>query len=89
MKRLVLTLAFLAAFTFGGVAQNVWKPLNCNTFFLGADADGSIFAMAGYGGLIRSQDEGETWTQVLDYYMRNFMTISPDGRIFARHCRPL
>ena len=82
MKRLVLTLAILAGFALGGVAQNVWKPLNCNTYFLGADADGSLFAMAGYGGLIRSQDEGETWTQVLDYYMRNFMTISPDGRIF-------
>ena len=82
MKRLVLTLAILAGFALGGVTQNVWKPLNCNTYFLGADADGNIFAMAGYGGLIRSQDEGETWTQVLDYYMRNFMTISPDGRIF-------
>ena len=82
MKRLVLTLVILAGFVLGGVAQNVWKPLNCNTYFLGADADGSLFAMAGYSGLIRSQDEGETWTQVLDYYMRNFMTISPDGRIF-------
>ena len=83
MKRLVLTLAVLATFALGGAAQNVWKPLNCNTYFLGADSDGNLFAMAGYGGLIRSQDEGETWAQVLDYYMRDFMTTSPEGRIFV------
>ena len=82
MKKLALTLAICLGCMGILGAQNVWKPLNCNTYFLGADADGSLFAMAGYGGLIRSQDEGETWTQVLDYYMRNFMTISPDGRIF-------
>ena len=42
MKRLVLTLAILAGFALGGVAQNVWKPLNCNTYFLGADSYGNL-----------------------------------------------
>ena len=82
MKRLVLTLAILLAFALGGVAQNIWKPLNCNAYFLGADSEGNLFAMAGYGGLIRSQDEGNTWTQVNDYYMQMFMAFSPNGRLF-------
>ena len=63
-------------------AQNVWKPLNCNAYFLGADSEGNLFAMAGYGGLIRSQDEGATWMQVNDYYMCTFMAFSPNGRLF-------
>ena len=82
MKRLVLTLAiYLGCVGILG-AQNVWKPLNCNTYCLGADSEGNLFAMAGYGGLIRSQDEGNTWTQVNDYYMQMFMAFSPNGRLF-------
>lgn len=64
-------------------AQNVWKPMNCHNYFLGADSEGNLFAMGGYSGLLRSQDEGETWTPVLGYYMRNVMAFSPGGRIFA------
>ena len=64
-------------------AQNVWKPMNCHSYFLGADSEGNLFAMGGYSGLLRSQDEGETWTSVLGYYMRNVMAFSPNGRIFA------
>ena len=64
-------------------AQNVWKPMNCHSYFLGADSEGNLFAMGGYSGLLRSQDEGETWTPVLGYYMRNMMAFSPNGRIFA------
>ena len=82
MKRLVLTLAVLLAFALGCEAQNIWKPLNCNNYFLGADSESNLFAMAGYGGLIRSQDEGDTWTQVNDYYMCTFMAFSPNGRLF-------
>ena len=82
MKRLVLTLSVLLSFALGGVAQNIWKPLNCNACFLSADSEGNLFAMAGYGGLIRSQDEGATWMQVNDYYMCTFMAFSPNGRLF-------
>lgn len=64
-------------------AQNVWKPMNCHNYLLGADSEGNLFAMGGYSGLLRSQDEGETWTPVLGYYMRNVMAFSPGGRIFA------
>jgi hypothetical protein len=64
-------------------AQNVWKPMNCHSFFYGADSEGNLFAMGGYSGLLRSQDEGETWTPVLGYYMRTVMAFSPGGRIFA------
>ena len=64
-------------------AQNVWKPMNCHNYFLGADSEGNLFAMGGYSGLLRSQDEGETWTPILGYYMRNVMAFSPGGRIFA------
>ena len=83
MKRLVLTLAISLAFAFGGVAQNVWKPLNCSNYYLAVDTDGNLFAFDEYNHLVRSQDEGETWTQVLDVSMRGFMGISPEGRIFA------
>ena len=83
MRRLVLTLAILAGFALGGVAQNVWKPLNCSNYYLAVDTDGNLFAFDEYNHLMRSQDEGETWTQVLDVSMRGFMGISPEGRIFA------
>ena len=29
-------------------AQNVWKPMNCHNYFLGADSEGNLFAMGGY-----------------------------------------
>ena len=83
MKRLVLTLAILLGIALGGVAQNVWKPLNCSNYYLAVDTDGNLIAFDEYNHLVRSQDEGETWTQVLDVSMRGFMGISPEGRIFA------
>ena len=61
MRRLVLTLAILAGFALGGVAQNVWKTIGMEGEFLGVSADGSIFSNWGYSGLHRSQDEGATW----------------------------
>ena len=64
MKRLVLTLAIMVVFALGGMAQNIWKPIN-GTRFLGAGPDGSIFAYGENGTLARSQDEGETWQIVL------------------------
>ena len=82
MKRLVLTLAICLGCMGILGAQNVWKPLNCNAYFLGADSESNLFAMAGYSGLIRSQDEGATWMQVNDYYMCTFMAFSPNGRLF-------
>lgn len=83
MKK-ILSIIIVCFSLFGMLtAQNVWKPMNCHSFFLGADSEGNLFAMAGYSGLERSQDEGETWTPVLGYYMRNVMAFSPGGRIFA------
>ena len=82
MKKFLSILAICLSLLTSLPAQNVWKPLNCNAYFLGADSEGNLFAMAGYGGLIRSHDEGVTWMQVNDYYMQMFMAFSPNGRLF-------
>ena len=87
MKRLVLTLAILAGFALGGVAQNIWKPIN-GTGIMGASPDGSIFAYGEYGTLSRSQDDGETWQIVLGqetgftgHINSSCFAVSPEGRI--------
>jgi len=83
MKRLVLTLTILAGFALGGVAQNVWKPINIPGTLKGVAANGDLFI--GETGIQRSQDEGQTWQIVLEgtYYNGNDgFTISPNGRIF-------
>ncbi len=85
MKRLVLTLVILATFTLGGVAQNVWKPIDMNGEFLGVSADGSIFSNWGYSGLHRSQDEGATWelNYDLSYVNSKHFIINDNDRIFV------
>ena len=87
MKRLVLTLAILAGIALGGVAQNIWKPIN-GTGLLGVGSDGSIYAYGEYGTLSRSQDEGETWQIVLGqetgftgHINSSCFAVSPEGRI--------
>ena len=83
MKRLILTLAILAGFALGGMAQNVWKPINIPGTLKGVAANGDLFI--GETGIQRSQDEGETWQIVLEgtYYNGNDgFTISPNGRVF-------
>ena len=84
MKRLVLTLAILAGFALGGVAQNVWKTIGMEGEFLGASADGSIFSNWGYSGFHRSQDEGATWelNYDLSYVSPNHFLVSENNRIF-------
>ena len=73
----------MAGFVLGGVAQNVWKPINIPGTLKGVAANGDLFI--GETGIQRSQDEGETWQVVLEgtYYNGNDgFTISPNGRIF-------
>ena len=84
MKRLVLTLAILAGFALGGVAQNVWKTIGMEGEFLGVSADGSIFSNWGYSGLHRSQDEGATWelNYDLSYVNSKHFIINDNDRIF-------
>ena len=84
MKRLVLTLAILAGFVLGGVAQNVWKTIGMEGEFLGVSADGSIFSNWGYSGLHRSQDEGATWelNYDLSYVNSKHFIINDNDRIF-------
>ncbi len=83
MKRLALTLVIcLGCMSILG-AQNVWKPITCDTPLLGAASNGDLFAMAGYSGLLRSQNEGETWEQVNGNYMHQCIAFSPQGRIFV------
>ena len=66
MKRLVLTLAIcLGCLGILEAQENIWKPINCNSPLLGAASNGDLYAMGGYSGLLRSQDEGETWQVVL------------------------
>ena len=87
MKRLVLTLAIMVVFALGGMAQNIWKPIN-GTGIIGAAPDGSIFAYGEYGALSRSQDDGETWQIVLGqetgfigHINSSCFAVSPEGRI--------
>ena len=84
MKRLVLTIAILAGFALGGVAQNVWKTIGMEGDFLGVSADGSIFSNWGYSGFHRSQDEGATWelNYNLSYVSSNHFLVSENNRIF-------
>ena len=83
MKRLVLTLSVLLGLALGGVAQNVWKPIEMEGVFLGVSADGSIFSNCGYSGLHRSQDEGATWELNYDTYVSSsHFTINDNNRIF-------
>ena len=95
MKRLVLTLAISLAFALGGMAQNIWKPIDVSAVFLGAAPDGSLYFNCGYSGIGRSQDEGETYQIVLgyetgnDYYFNEYcFNVSPEGRIFVFEDNP-
>ena len=84
MKRIVLTLVIcLGCMGILGAQDNIWKPITCDTPLLGAASNGNLFAMAGYSGLLRSQDEGETWEQVNGNYMHQCIAFSPQGRIFV------
>ena len=69
-------------------AQNVWKPISSNSPILGAASNGDLYAMGGYSGLLRSQDEGETWQVVLGYetgfsgyFNQHCFAVSNEGRI--------
>ena len=74
----------MLSFALGGVAQNVWKPIEMEGEFLGVSADGSIFSNWGYSGVHRSQDEGATWqlNYDLSYVNSKHFTINDNNRIF-------
>lgn len=68
--------------------ENIWKPISSNSPILGAASNGDLYAMGGYSGLLRSQDEGETWQVVLGYetgfsgyFNQHCFAVSPEGRI--------
>ena len=94
-KLLVILVACLGCF--GAVeAQNIWKEIYYPgvIYFLGVGPDGSIYAIphpdyyigCGFGCLVRSNDEGETW-QTVASLENNFnttcFTVSKEGRIFV------
>lgn len=87
MKKLsfiiLLCLGLLAPLT----AQNVWKTINIPGDLFGVAANGDLFSGESGIGILRSQDDGETWQNVLEVtYHNNYFngfTISPQGRIFA------
>ena len=83
MKKFLSILAICFSLLTSLTAQNIWKPIDMDGMFLGVSADGSIFCSYGEDGLYRSQDEGLTWAQINGTYMRNFMAISPDNRLFV------
>ena len=83
MKKIISILVICFSLLTSLTAQNVWKPISMEGVFLGVSADGSIFCSYGEDGLYRSQDEGLTWAQINGTYMRNFMAISPDNRLFV------
>ncbi len=83
MKKLALTLAIcLGCFGILG-AQNVWKSLEVPGAFLGADAQGNLYAQ-NYYGLQRSQNESLNWELVLElnFVSSNFI-IGEKGRLFV------
>ena len=88
MKKLVSILILcLGCFT-GLMAQNYWKSLPMQGIFLGVGPDESLFSYYNYG-ITRSQDEGQTWEEVLgaatgfDYqFNTHCFTVSPEGRVF-------
>ncbi len=67
----------------GNVVHNIWKPIEMPGVFLGADAQGNLYAQ-NYYGLQRSQDEGLHWELVLDldFVSSNFI-IGEEGRLFV------
>ena len=67
----------------GNVVHNIWKPIEMPGVFLGADAQGNLYAQ-NYYGLQRSQDEGLHWELVLDldFVSSNFI-IGEKGRLFV------
>ena len=89
MNRLVLTLAIcIGCLGILEAQDNIWKPINSNSPILGAASNGDLYAMGGYSGLLRSQDEGETWQVVLGYetgfsgYInQHCFAVSNEGRI--------
>ena len=83
MKKLLSILVICFSLIVSLTAQNIWKPIEMEGMYLGVSADGSIFCSSGYSGLLRSQDEGETWEQVNGNYMHQCIAFSPQGRIFV------
>ena len=67
----------------GNGVHNIWKPIEIPGVFLGADAQGNLYAQ-NYYGLQRSQDEGLHWELVLelDFVSSNFI-IGEEGRLFV------
>ena len=71
-------------------AQSIWKPINIPGHLLGISGDGSIFIHSSSSGLVRSQDEGETWQIVLgqqtgydSFFNDNCFYVNNEGRIFV------
>jgi hypothetical protein len=84
MKRLVFALVIcLGCFGFLEAQDNIWRLLETPGVFLGADAQGNLYAQ-NYNGLQRSQDEGLNWELVLelDFVSSNFI-IGEEGRLFV------
>ena len=90
MKKLV-SIIILCLGCFGLVeAQEtyIWKDVYLQGSFLGVSHDGSIFAQDGSNGLVRSQNEGETWQVVLGqetgfsgFINPSCFAVSNEGRI--------
>ena len=89
MKRLVsIIILCLGCMGILEAQENIWKRINSNSPILGAASNGDLYAMGGYSGLLRSQDEGETWQVVLGYetgfsgyFNQHCFAVSPEGRI--------
>ena len=84
MKKLLSILILcLGCFGILEAQNNIWKPIEMPGVFLGADAQGNLYAQ-NYNGLQRSQDEGLNWDLVLelDFVSSNFI-IGEKGRLFV------
>ena len=91
MKKFLSVLALCLGCLGSLMAQQLWKPINCeaswlgtNPILIGVSANGDIFAKTGTDAplFIRSKDEGAQWESLSDFDVCTFMAFSPQGRIF-------
>ncbi|RME76309.1 MAG: hypothetical protein D6784_06165, partial [Chloroflexi bacterium] len=72
---------------FDGTTEEAWSDIQAIAFAPDFAQSGLAFAWLEGGGLLRSEDGGQTWTRVaneaVQYYSVQTLAVVPDGRLFA------
>jgi len=96
MKKMFFTFCFFS-FIFFSIAQTEWQLTGSTpegggiTDILFHESTGDLFAVTASnnwpsgddGGIRRSSDEGNTWTNVIDAYIARTIRDEPDGNLYA------